>query len=240
MSHGYICVQHIRRSTDCKHDVTYEPSWIKEWEKVKGASRSQCMMATKEGQKYLQCPRKAEVGAHVLDTDDKKVYIIPACKRCNNDGCMEDQGHCAFAHKDMLMELPECICPMKDERNFMKSRFRLFSPERKDKANTVAYSMTNPSSSSSFGTPTGSIVNYGLKELFDEMETIMKKATKYPNYWKTEEPDHMKALAKYSMQKAKKCLDITSLTHHIRDTLDPIEISKAKINELIKKSRELA
>ena len=237
MSHGYICVQHIRRSTDCKHDVTYEPSWIKEWENVKGASRSQCMMATKEGQKYLQCPRKAEVGAHVLDTDNKKVYIIPACKRCNNDGCMEDQGHCAFAHKDMLMALPECICPSKDERNFMKSRFRLFSPERKELAKTVAYSITNPSISSS--PTTGSIVNYGLKELFDEMETIMK-ASKFPNYWKSEESEHKKELSKFSKQKASNKLDVKELTLYIKDMLEPIEISKKQINELIDKVKTLA
>ena len=128
-----------------------------------------------------------------------------------------------FAHKDLLMELPNCICDQNDERNAIKSRFLQLSPRRLNNAHTVAYSMANPVSS-----PT-------LQEIFDEMESLMKNP-RYPNYWKTEAEDHRKETAKYNKQYMSKALNVRDLSMYIKDMLDPISVPKSKINELVDKA----
>lgn len=257
-----VKVQHLRQTSKCPHEITKESSWIKEWEKITGKQRpTKCPMYKKRGDagRLTICAKDLTVknvikGAHVTivkkdgiktEVKDLKVYIVPSCDECNEDWGdkgRQDKGRGFEGHSmyiddiSMCMLLPGCTCIINHPKNIVQSATAYTrGRDVQYNASVSSINMATPSISSSIS----SIVNYGLKELFDEMETIMKNATKYPNYWKTEESDHKKALAKYSMQKANKCLDITSLTHHIRDTLDPIEISKAKINELIKKSREM-
>jgi hypothetical protein len=223
-NHGYICVQHLRGTSECEHENTTEGSWIKEWMKVMKKERpSGCLMAFKEGSRYVQCPNTATVGAHIIIPASGKIFIIPSCSGCNNEKRAEERGHCAFAHKDMLMELPNCICDKNDKRNAIKSRVQQLSPKRLNNAHTVAYSMGNPVSS-----PT-------LQEIFDEMESLMKNP-RFPNYWKTEAEDHRKETAKYNKQHMSKALNVRDLSTYIRDMLDPISVPKSKINELVDKA----
>lgn len=225
MSHGYICIQHLRRTTDCKHYRTYEPSWIKEWESIMKKSKAQCLMAFKDGNRYVQCPNQAEVGAHVID-ENQNVYIIPSCKKCNSDSLMEKRGHCMFAHRELLMPLPDCICVDNDERNVKKSRVQMLSVNRLDRANTVALSMPV------------SVSKVSLKDLFDEVELLMK-TPKFPNYWDMEQAEHRREFAKYTKQYQAKCLDIRDLCQYIRDMLDPISVPRKTINDLIEKTKHI-
>ena len=53
-------------------------SWLKHWENFGGCSATFCSV--------IDCSNIAEVGGHVqkADENDKKWYIIPLCKSCNN------------------------------------------------------------------------------------------------------------------------------------------------------------
>lgn len=187
--------------------------------------KAQCLMAFKDGVRYVQCPNQAEVGAHVMD-ENQEVYIIPSCKKCNSDSLMEKKGHCMFAHKDMIMPLPDCICVHNDERNLKKSRIHMLSVDRLQIANTVALSMPVPNNKTS------------LKDLFDEMELLMK-TPKFPHYWKSEEPEHKRAFAKYTKQQQAKCLDTRDISQYIRDMLDPISVPKQTITSLVERTKHI-
>ncbi len=54
-----------------------EDNWIRFWEEKTGLDAGQCHV--------LGCMKDAEDGAHVnlVDSDDKKTYIVPMCHQCN-------------------------------------------------------------------------------------------------------------------------------------------------------------
>lgn len=114
--HGYTIVKHLPQSSLFKHRDGL--SWIEYWENHPSMQShtipTQCACCYKKGEM---------VGCHVYDIATKKVYIYPACRRCNSEVIGKEHLFPFYARTDLLLrfraEVATCECHSKSPRELL-------------------------------------------------------------------------------------------------------------------------